>query len=74
MLDFTCSTLVDGTESLPFDPEAATDEPASSPALFDPVPVRYRRDGWTPEKQREFVEALADTALEMVSATCLTPT
>ncbi len=55
----------------PFAPEAATDEPASplhqsgeAEAIpFNPVPVRYRRDGWTPEKQREFVEALADTGL-----------
>jgi hypothetical protein len=52
-------------------PEAATDEPASlvpqsgeaGAYPFNPVPVRYRRDGWTPEKQREFVEALADTGL-----------
>lgn len=42
--------------------EAATDEPASL-VLFNPVPVRARRDGWTPEKQREFIEALADTGL-----------
>jgi hypothetical protein len=55
----------------PFTPEAATDEPASlvpptgeaEAYPFDPVPVRHRRDGWTPEKQREFVEALADTGL-----------
>jgi hypothetical protein len=45
-----------------FTPEAAADEPASL-VPFDPVPVRARRDGWTPEKQREFVEALADTGL-----------
>jgi hypothetical protein len=29
---------------------------------FDPVPVRPRRDGWTPERQRLFIEALAATA------------
>ena len=46
----------------PFAPEAATDEPASH-APFEPVPVRPRRDGWTPEKQRAFIEALADTGL-----------
>lgn len=27
---------------------------------FTPVPVRYRYDGWVPEKQREFIEQLAD--------------
>ena len=26
---------------------------------FDPVPVRSRRDGWTPERQRAFILALA---------------
>jgi hypothetical protein len=36
-----------------------------SPALpafdvpFDPVPVAARHDGWTPEKQRGFIDALA---------------
>jgi hypothetical protein len=30
------------------------------PAIpFDPVPVRHRRDGWTPERQIAFIEALA---------------
>lgn len=49
----------------PFAPDAATDEPVSSSQLvpFEPVPVRARRDGWTPEKQREFIEVLADTGL-----------
>lgn len=28
---------------------------------FAPVPLRYRHDGWTPERQRAFIEALADT-------------
>ena len=28
---------------------------------FTPVPLRYRHDGWTPERQRRFIEALADT-------------
>ncbi len=55
-------------------PESATDEPGSSsgpcapeaqvPALrdsFAPVPLRHRHDGWTPEKQRDFIEHLADT-------------
>ena len=34
--------------------------PALVPA-FKPVPRRYRHDGWTPERQRAFIEALADT-------------
>lgn len=56
-------------------PEAATDEPASSPnpdtpalTAFDPVPLRYRQDGLTPAKQREYVEALADCGIARVAA------
>jgi hypothetical protein len=36
---------------------------------FAPVPLRYRHDGWTPERQRGFIEALAATRCH-----CLTPT
>ena len=28
---------------------------------FTPVTRRYRHDGWTPERQRAFIHALADT-------------
>lgn len=28
---------------------------------FDPVPTRPRHDGWTPDKQTDFIEALAET-------------
>lgn len=31
------------------------------PSAFDPVPLRHRHDGWTPERQRAFIEHLADT-------------
>jgi hypothetical protein len=36
---------------------------ASAPPLpeFAPVPRKYRHDGWTPERQKAFIEALADT-------------
>jgi hypothetical protein len=37
---------------------------AHPPALqdsFDPVLLRHRHDGWTPARQRAFIEALADT-------------
>src|SRR5205085_11374170 len=27
---------------------------------FAPVPRKYRHDGWTPERQKAFIEALAD--------------
>jgi hypothetical protein len=28
---------------------------------FEPVPRKYRHDGWTPERQKAFIAALADT-------------
>ncbi len=31
----------------------------SDPVDFTPVPLRARRDGWTPERQRAFIAALA---------------
>lgn len=35
--------------------------PADPPAIsFDPVPVRPRRDGWTPARQVAFIAALAE--------------
>jgi hypothetical protein len=40
--------------------EAATADPAS-PIYFTPVATRPRRDGWTPERQRRYVAALALT-------------
>lgn len=40
--------------------EAATREPASA-LYFDPVSPRARHDGWTQERQRRFVAALAFT-------------
>ena len=35
---------------------------------FDPVALRYRSDGLTPAKQREYVEALADCGIVRVAA------
>jgi hypothetical protein len=35
-------------------------ESADSPAAFTPVAVKPRADGWTPQKQRDFIEALAE--------------
>ena len=52
------------------------------PALpeFTPVPRLYRHDGWTPEQQKAFIEALADTGsvsraaglVNMAQANCYT--
>lgn len=41
-------------------PLPCADDPPPLPG-FDPVPLRYRVDGWTPEKQRAYVEHLAET-------------
>src|SRR5438309_1622483 len=53
-------------------PEASTDERASPlpPAFPDyaPVALRFRTDGWTPARQVEFLEALADTGIIRVAA------
>lgn len=43
------------------------------PALpeFTPVPRKYRHDGWTPERQKAFIEALADTgSVSRAAAMC----
>ena len=53
--------------------EASADEPASPSTYddklaFDPVPLRLRADGLTPEKQRDYVEALADCGIARVAA------
>lgn len=59
------------------DPREASVDPALPPAEdapprdildFDPVPLRYREDGLTPEKQRAYVEALADTGVAREAA------
>jgi hypothetical protein len=43
---------------------ASADRPSGGDILdFDPVSLRPRVDGWTPERQREYVEALADSGV-----------
>lgn len=55
-------------------PSAATGTPPAAAALppdllaFAPVPVRYRHDGWTPERQRAFIEELADCLSPEIAA------
>ena len=55
-------------ESLPAKAAEPADVPAPHPAAEPPfrpdfavVDLRHRHDGWTPERQRAFIEALADT-------------
>ncbi len=45
------------TPDPPFADPPAADAATSIP--FDPVPLRFRHDGWTPERQERFIEALA---------------
>ncbi|HET9637952.1 MAG TPA: hypothetical protein VFP12_01970 [Allosphingosinicella sp.] len=59
-------------------PEPASDDAASpfnrqpdeaaDRLAFEPVPLRYRSDGLTPEKQRAYVEALADCGIAREAA------
>jgi len=61
---------------------AADEQQHERPPLpdFTPVPRKYRFDGWTPERQRAFIEALADTGcvsraarmVNMAQANCYT--
>lgn len=45
-----------------------TESPDPQPLPFTPVPGRARHDGWTPERQRRFVEALAATGTVTAAA------
>lgn len=46
---------------------AASDEPPD-PLAFEPATLRYRSNGLTPARQREYVEALADTGVGRAAA------
>lgn len=53
------------SEPCPPDPRDPDDELPE----FTPVPLsRNRRDGWTPERQRAFIAALADTGVVAAAA------
>jgi len=41
--------------------EQRLDSPAAPGPDFDPVPLRARRDGWTPERQWHFIRILRET-------------
>ncbi|WP_305097999.1 hypothetical protein [Croceibacterium aestuarii] len=69
----------DDTASLP---TGSGQSDVAKPPLpeFEPVPRRYRHDGWTPERQKAFIEALADCGsvtraaamVNMAQANCYT--
>jgi hypothetical protein len=50
------------------EPPAPAPDPAGDLLDFSPTQLRRRHDGWTPKKQREFVEALADTGIVRAAA------
>lgn len=54
-----------GTPAAPSTPPATFDVNGFDPSEFEwrPVPRRPRADGWTPEVQRAFIEALARTGI-----------
>lgn len=44
------------------EPDSQADTPPGSESLdFAPVPVRPRHDGWTPDRQTAFIDALAES-------------
>jgi hypothetical protein len=55
-LTFHVPLLIDSKESNMRDADTL-------PKAGELVPVRYRHDGWTPSRQREFLEALAETGM-----------
>lgn len=44
-------------------PKGKPPEPRADIPAFDIVPRKFRHDGWTPERQRAFISALADTGV-----------
>ncbi len=44
----------------PEDPATPPAEDADDDAFFEPVRLRYRHDGWTPDRQLEFIQRLAE--------------
>ncbi|MDR7060856.1 MULTISPECIES: hypothetical protein [unclassified Sphingopyxis] len=52
---------------------SALDAHGHDPAAYDWVPVlkKRRKDGWSPDKQRAFIEALADSGSVATAAQCV---
>lgn len=65
MQEYFCPTLgmTDSSSPTPAgrEPAAPSGDEDEDAIAFDPVPLRYRHDGWTPDRQLEFIQALADT-------------
>jgi hypothetical protein len=50
-----------GTPAFALVPAPEIGAPRAPVPAFEPVPLRARHDGWTPERQRAFIEHLAET-------------
>ena len=63
--DATLATVPETTPAL--------DAHGHDPAAYDWVPVlkKRRKDGWSPDKQRAFIEALADSGSVATAALCV---
>ena len=48
------------TDDRPAPPASTAPAPRIRPVRWKPVPRKPRRDGWTPERQRAFIAALAE--------------
>lgn len=48
------------TDDRPASPTPTARAPRIRPVRWKPVPRKPRRDGWTPERQRAFIAALAE--------------
>jgi hypothetical protein len=61
------------TPASPPDAAAALDAHGHDPAAYDWIPVlkKRRKDGWSPDKQRAFIEALADSGSVTTAAQCV---
>ncbi len=65
------SAAVDPAEGAAGGTSLAVTEAASATGAvldFAPVPVAHRHDGWTAERQRAFIEALADSGSVTIAA------
>ena len=60
----------DAAAALPAETTPALDAHGHDPAAYDWVPVlrKRRKDGWSPDKQRAFIEALADCGSVITAA------
>lgn len=52
--------MTDSSSPIPPEDEPAPADDEADEAWFEPIRLRYRHDGWTPDKQLEFIQRLAE--------------